>query len=217
MGKNKLTIFSLTVYCLLISVSCNRKNQDFVGKDAAFNELLDLKHYQYTAVKLTDSVTAYKGSNNNFSIRGLKKNNLKFGWWEVIDVHDQRKGKFEIMTIDNKEQVNQYIYFDKKGDTIKTHSLFYLTKNENNTITYKVHFPPTDDQVIHAQFYFMINKQQKPQIVSLDKSEVFTYQYKVPVQSRINIVKGMFTIATKRGDAMGVKNLYTLDTITQRN
>jgi len=121
------------------------------------------------------------------------------------------------MTIDNKEQVNQYIYFDKKGDTIKTHSLFYLTKKENNTITYKVHFPPTDDQVVHAKFYFMINKQQKPQIVALDKSEVFTYQFKVPVQSRINIVKGMFTIATNRGDAMGVKNLYTLDTITQRN
>lgn len=213
-GKfNVMTISGLFVLGVLGVVSCKKDNSEFIGKSVAFDEILDMKQYQYSTIKVNDSVTTYKGSNNDYRIKGQTKHNLKYGWWEVIDKHNYSKARFEMIIVDNQEYVNQYIYFGHKGDTLKNNSLYYRSKQQNNTMVYHVHFPISGDEVAHTKFFYIVNNQELPKEFTLDRKEIFTYQLQVPADRAENVIKGMFTIATVRDGEMGVKNLYTLDTV----
>jgi|GEM_PF-5604039 len=58
----------------------------------------------------------------------------------------------------------------------------------------------------------MINDQE-PQNIEMEKKEVFDFKLEVPHTIQKKVVKGMFTITTNREKVLGVKNLYTIDTL----
>ena len=215
MGKNKINKWLIPLCCIMI-ISCNKKEKNFINKDIAFNELLNLNNYKYHKTKINDSITKVFGESEskNLIIIGIIKNNNKFGWWEIKEKNNLSKIRLELMNIENKDYINQYIYLDEEKDTLKNQSLFYTTKQDatSNIIIYHVNFPSSKDEVILSKFFYMINDQE-PQNIEMEKKEVFDFKLVVPHTIQKKVVKGMFTITTNREKVLGVKNLYTIDTL----
>lgn len=202
------------LFCFLIISSCEKKEDNIIVKENAFVEYLSLSNYTIESKEINDSITEIKGKNGNYTIAGNLKNKLKFGWWKVVDRNNDNEAKFEFLIIDEKESLNQYLLFRKKGDTAKSNSLFYTSKKDikDRSITYHINFPAIEDTIINSKFYYIINDGTL-QKVDVKKLEVFKYKLQIPKSADKSVIKGMFTIAMERNKVIGISNLYTSDTL----
>jgi hypothetical protein len=92
--------------------------------------------------RIGDSLYKIKGKFGVYEVTGqVKENNVRTGWWQAKDLKTKILiAKFEYRIIDNKEFINQFIFYKNgKIDTLK--SKFYSLSRNENSIKYKFYTP----------------------------------------------------------------------------
>ncbi|MBP7317957.1 MAG: hypothetical protein KA980_07025 [Flavobacterium sp.] len=197
-------------------IGCSKEKQENIQQD--INQLMNINNYLITKRKVNDSIYEVKGENKDYIIAGhLNENNNKKEGWFLLNFNNPKKDTLlnvEYITFNNKEFLNQYLFFDKnKINLIK--SKFY--KNNIVNKNYMIHFnlPKDNLNTDSCTFTYYIIKNNNllssNKITGVDK---FDFNIDLREYPKFDFIKGVFSCyaSEKKGDSivLGNTQIYTI-------
>lgn len=208
----------------IILLSCKKDNKKDVLSSDYFSiatNLKTLKNYKY--VSINDTVKKVSGNFNQYEIRGFINNlDQKINWWNIVDLKKDAgyNVRLEYRIIDNKEKVNQFIFYHPKHGIYKINSKFYLKKKNKNILTYSF-YTPSEYKKINSvgkfEYYIFIdNKLFISKIAECKKQDnAFFIDIPFPKTNKHVILKGLFSeLFEDKDKKLGQNDIYVLDDLS---
>lgn len=227
--ENKSKLFFCFILILQI-ISCKKESKkDLISSDyfAVATNLKTLKNYK--EINVNDSVKRIYGNFSHYKIDGfIDKNKNKISWWNIIDNEQgkQTNIKIEYKTIQNREIVNQFLFYTKNEGIYKINSKFYekSISERNDSIVYKyIFYTPSLEQKIHseAKFNYIVTSRGKEimhkNIICKKNKNNYYINVTVPNSKNQLLVKGIFwELYQGNNDNISKNEIFVEDTIKPR-
>ncbi len=215
-------------------IACNKnekslKNEKDIFSNEHFSIPTNLKTLRNMKKEiLNDSLTKITGNFNQYSVRGYINNSgQRINWWSIVNSKNDEdyKVRLEYRIVENKEKVNQFILYNKKGDyTIK--SKFYGKKKLNKLgeiYEYSFYTPsnsPKKNLLKKFNYVLFINNKEINSY-DLECEELdnhFSAHVRIPKSKEKIILKGLFTeLFEDSNKKPGLNEIYVLDTIAAQS
>ncbi|ALR31252.1 hypothetical protein ATE47_12295 [Chryseobacterium sp. IHB B 17019] len=213
--------YSLLLLGGFILFSCEKEeNKEFIRSNSLFNDITNLKKYNNIQKKDVDTLIKISASNEDYIIDGYlsKRLNKKTGWWNIQDKHNKfNKAKIQYLYFENKEKVNQFIFY--KNNTIdSSRSKFYDLRKSENTITYTFCTPKSKETALSGKLFYIVTDKNneiltESKIESKKNNNSYQIKIKTPLIKKL-IIKGLFSeILNIENSDLGTNEIFTEDLI----
>lgn len=135
---------------------------------------------------ITDTSYVYYPNGDLKMFGPVLKNNLDIGWWAYFNEKKELDKKIEFAKIDKEDFLNQQIFFDSSGDTIKRKSSYFKLKIPD---TLKIgdnicllHNFAEEKKVYSKELFVIINNVYSE---SLEKKDTFASDYFHKIKFRV--------------------------------
>lgn len=216
-----------TLFLLIITItllSCQKDDKKDILSSDYFSIATNLKTLKnYKEVPINDTIKKVSGRFNQYEINGFINNlGQKINWWNIIDLKkdDGYNVRLEYRIIDNKEKVNQFIFYHPKHGSYKINSKFFLKKKNKNTLRYSFYTPSEYEKVNSVgkfEYYIFIdNKLITSKIVECKKQDnVFFIDIPFSNTNKHIILKGLFSeLFEDKDKKLGQNDIYVLDDLS---
>ncbi|RMZ60825.1 hypothetical protein D1632_02280 [Chryseobacterium nematophagum] len=217
MKRSKIILFFLS----LILLSCTKKiDKDFISSNDIFNDITNLKKYDNVQKINADTLIKIKASNKEYIIEGYINKNLnkKTGWWTIHDINKINKVRLQYIDFENKENINQYIFY-KNNFIDSVRSKFYSLKKNGNILNYYFHTPKSKESVLSANLYYIIldennNILKESKIENkINKGHYYLFTLEPPIAKKV-MIKSLFSETLNVNDkSLGTNEILTEDLI----
>jgi len=216
---------SIPIFLFLLMIfSCKqKKDQVYIEPTKHFSIPTNIKYWKnFKEIYINDSIKKVSGNFKNYKVNGFFNNRgQKINWWKIENTDLNKKEKnvrLEYRIIDDREFVNQFIYYDSKGDYVNNSMFFLKQKLDKNILVFTFYTPRENIEMNHnGQFeYFLFEngKEIKSELIDCDqKGNVFYANVNIPNKKDI-ILKGVFWETNRDSEGrVGGNDIYVIDTL----
>ncbi|KAA2220664.1 hypothetical protein [Chryseobacterium sediminis] len=216
---------------ILLFVSCSKAKKENEGKtDIITNDYFSIATNLKTLKKvnktiLSDSLIKIEGSFSQYLVEGYINNiGQRINWWKIVDTKNNNayNVRLEYRIIDDKEKVNQFIFYNNQRD-YKINSKYFTRSqlnNVKNTIRYSFYTPseyPKKNLLKKFEYFLFIDNKEVNHLDldCLKQDTHFFVDINVPKYHQKIILKGLFTEVFENNNKPGQNEIYVLDTLKQ--
>lgn len=211
------------LFLLILFSSKQNKDQVYIEPTKHFSIPTDIKYWKnVNTISINDSIKKVSGNFKNYKVNGfINTKGQKINWWRIENIKsntNEKNVRLEYRIIDNKEFVNQFIYYDSKGDYVNNSMFFLKQKLDKNILVYTFYTPRENIEMNHyGQFeYFLFEngKEIKSELINCEqKGNAFNASIHIPNKSNI-ILKGVFWETNRDSEGkIGGNDIYVIDTL----